>query len=91
MEMADLDLFVGGRNVPRDYGVSPSSYVFVNDGKGHFTDMAKSKNPDISSIGMVTCAEWADVVGDRKKELIIAGEYMSPRIFSRTMETILRR
>ncbi len=78
----DLDLFVGGRNVPRDYGVNPSSYVFVNDGKGHFTDMAKYKNPDISSIGMVTCAEWADVAGDKKKELIIAGEYMSPRIFS---------
>lgn len=78
----DLDLFVGGRNVPQNYGINPSSYVFVNDGKGHFTDMAKTKNPDISSIGMVTCAEWADVVGDKKKELIIAGEWMTPRIFS---------
>ena len=78
----DLDLFVGGRSVPQNYGVSPSSYVFVNDGKGHFTDMAKTKNPDISSIGMVTSAAWADVTGDKKKELIIAGEWMTPRIFS---------
>ncbi len=46
----DLDLFVGGRSVPRNYGVSPSSYIFVNDGKGHFTDIAKTKNPDIASI-----------------------------------------
>ncbi len=78
----DLDLFVGGRDVPQNYGLAPESYVFVNDGKGHFTDMAKTKNPDISSIGMVTCAEWADVVGDKRKELIIAGEWMSPKIFS---------
>jgi enediyne biosynthesis protein E4 len=78
----DQDLFVGGLSVPQSYGISPTSYVFVNDGKGHFTDMAKTKNPDISSIGMVTSAEWADVTGDKKKELIIAGEWMTPRIFS---------
>jgi hypothetical protein len=78
----DIDLFVGGRSVPQNYGLPPSSYIFVNDGKGHFKDMAKTKNPDISSIGMVTCAAWADVTGDKKKELIIAGEWMAPRIFS---------
>lgn len=76
-----VDLFVGGRSEPRDYGVTPTSYLFVNDGKGHFTDIAKTKNPDIASIGMVTSAAWADVLGDKKKELIIAGEYMTPRIF----------
>jgi enediyne biosynthesis protein E4 len=77
-----LDLFVGGRNFPREYGVSPSSYLFVNDGKGHFLDIAKTKNPDIANIGMVTGALWADVAGDSQKELIIVGEWMSPRIFS---------
>jgi enediyne biosynthesis protein E4 len=76
------DLFVGGRNLPRNYGAAPTSYIFVNDGKGHFTDIAKTKNPDIASIGMVTCAAWADIAGDKKKELIIAGEWMSPRVFS---------
>ncbi|MDE3211784.1 MAG: VCBS repeat-containing protein [Bacteroidota bacterium] len=76
------DLFVGGRDVPQEYGVTPTSYLFVNDGHGHFTDMAKTKNPDIASIGMVTSAAWADVVGDKRKELIIAGEYMPPQIFS---------
>ena len=78
----DLDLFVGGRSVPGNYGISPLSYICVNDGKGHFTDMTKSKNPDISEIGMVTGAVWADVSGDKDKELIITGEWMSPRIFS---------
>lgn len=78
----NLDLFVGGRNTPRNYGVSPTSYLFVNDGHGHFTDIAATKNKDIANIGMVTSAVWADVVGDSKKELVIAGEWMSPRIFS---------
>ena len=44
--------------------------------------MAKTKNPDIANIGMVTGAVWANVVGDTTKELIITGEWMSPRIFS---------
>ena len=76
------DLFVGGRNFPREYGVAPSSYLYVNDGKGHFSDIAKMKNPDIAHIGMVTGAVWTDVAGDSTKELIITGEWMSTRIFS---------
>ncbi|MEJ7737828.1 MAG: FG-GAP-like repeat-containing protein [Chitinophagaceae bacterium] len=80
----DLDLFVGGRSVPRNYGLSPRSYLFVNNGKGRFTDMAKTKNPDIANIGMVTGAVWSDVAGDKNEELIIVGEWMSPRLFSFT-------
>src|SRR6185312_6661861 len=51
-------------------------------GHGHFKDIAKTKNPDIANIGMVTGAVWANVVGDTAKELIITGEWMAPRIFS---------
>lgn len=76
------DLFVGGRSSPREYGVSPSSFLYLNDGKGHFKDIAKTKNPEIANIGMVTGAVWADVAGDTAKELIITGEWMAPRIFS---------
>ncbi len=77
-----LDLFVGGRSIPKEYGVSPSSFLYVNDGNGHFTDMAKAKNPDIANIGMVTGAVWANVTGDTSKELIITGEWMPTHIFS---------
>jgi hypothetical protein len=78
------DLFVGGRSMPRQYGSTPPSYLFVNDHAGHFTDIAATKNPDIASIGMVTGACWADLLGDTAKELVICGEWMTPRIFSWT-------
>lgn len=76
------DLFVGGRSVPREYGSTPSSFIFINDGHGHFTDIAPAKSPDIAGIGMVTSAAYADVVGDGVKDLVIVGEWMSPHVFS---------
>jgi hypothetical protein len=76
------DVFIGGRCYPQVYGVTPPSYLFINNGQGQFTDVAATNNPDIAKIGMVTNAVWADVTGDNKKDLIITGEWMSPRIFS---------
>ncbi|QEC70246.1 CRTAC1 family protein [Panacibacter ginsenosidivorans] len=80
----DVDLFVGSRSIPQNYGPSPYSFIYINDGKGMFTDIAKTKNPDIANIGLVTGAIWADVTGDKKEDLIIVGEWMNPRIFSFT-------
>jgi hypothetical protein len=78
----DLDLFVGGRSLSYNYGADPQSYIYENDGKGHFKDVTQDLNPAITSIGMVTGAAWADVNGDKKNELVIVGEWMTPRIFS---------
>ncbi|NII24226.1 VCBS repeat-containing protein [Pseudoflavitalea sp. X16] len=78
----DLDLFVGSRSIPGNYGVSPASYLLLNDGRGKFNDIAKTKNPDIAQVGLVTGAVFADLTGDRHPELIIAGEWMAPGIFS---------
>jgi hypothetical protein len=75
----DQDLFVGGRSVPYAYGQTPQSYLYQNDGRGHFTDVAP---PAIGAAGMVTGAVWADVAGDKRAELIVTGEWMSTRIFS---------
>jgi hypothetical protein len=77
----DLDLFVGGRSVPHDYGMTPQSYIFMNDGNGHFSDIAKNST-GVSNAGMITGAVWADVTGNASKELIVTGEWMAPRIFS---------
>jgi len=79
-EDGDIDLFIGSRSVPYAYGITPQSYLFQNDGNGHFTDVGLGT--DLSKAGMITGAAWADVTGDGKKELILTGEWMSTRIFS---------
>ncbi|HEU4861110.1 MAG TPA: FG-GAP-like repeat-containing protein, partial [Chitinophagaceae bacterium] len=78
----DLDLFVGGRSLSYNYGVDPDSYIYENDGKGHFKDVTKQLNSGLGTIGMVTSAIWTDITGDKKNELVIVGEWMTPRIFS---------
>ncbi|MCX6206660.1 MAG: VCBS repeat-containing protein [Bacteroidetes bacterium] len=77
----DLDLFVGSRNYPYRYGTNPPSYIFLNDGKGHFVDATSKIAPTFSNLGMITDAVWADVTGDGKEELIIVGDWMEPKIF----------
>lgn len=78
----DQDLFVGGRSVPFQYGLTPLSHVYLNDGKGQFTEMNKDALGGLAEAGMVTDAVWANVDGDAKKELVVVGEWMQPRIFS---------
>ena len=75
------DLFVGGRSVPREYGTNPASFIYLNDGHGHFTDIAPTRNPDIAHLGMITSACWTDILGNNKKQLIITGDWMYPHVF----------
>ena len=78
----DLDLFVGGRSLSYNYGVNPQSYIYENDGRGHFKNVTSQLNSSLGNIGMVTSATWTDITGDKKNELVIVGEWMTPRIFS---------
>ncbi|HEX7904425.1 MAG TPA: VCBS repeat-containing protein, partial [Chitinophagaceae bacterium] len=80
-EDGDEDLYVGSRSVPYNYGVTPQSYVYNNDGQGHFTDVTQKLNAQLGSSGMITGAGWADITGDGKKELILCGEWMTPVIY----------
>jgi hypothetical protein len=77
----DLDLFVGTRNVPMNYGLDPENYIYLNDGKGHFRDIAP-KTPAFKTLGMVTGASWVDIDGDKKEELVVVGDWMAPKVFS---------
>ncbi len=77
----DPDLFAGSRSMPQIYGVTPQSYILMNDGKGKFTDIGPSHNQDLAFAGMITGALWTDMTGDGKNELVIVGEWMAPRMF----------
>ncbi len=78
----DLDLFVGIRSIPGDYGVSPGSYIYLNNGKGRFLDVTKTVVPELKMAGMITDAIWADVLPQKGKELILVGEWMAPKILA---------
>ncbi|MDN3581630.1 VCBS repeat-containing protein [Mucilaginibacter flavus] len=70
------DLFVGGRVIPGRYPETPQSYLLLNDGKGHFSDETQKYNANLPHIGMVTDAAWVDMNGDKKPDLVLAGEWM---------------
>ncbi len=69
----DMDVFVGGRIVPNFYPYAPNSFVLTNE-KGVL--VPKQLNKSFEKIGMVTDAEWADLNGDKKADLILVGEWM---------------
>ncbi|MDQ2658660.1 MAG: FG-GAP-like repeat-containing protein, partial [Bacteroidota bacterium] len=77
----DLDLFRGGQVVAHVYPKDPASYLLINEG-GKFVDHTANKAPLLSRAGMVNSAVAADLDGDGKAELIVAGEWMPIRIFS---------
>ncbi len=69
------DIFIGTRNVPGSYGLVPASFLLLNNGNGTFTNVTTS-SPDLAKLGMVTDAQWADIDGDGKNELIVVGDWM---------------
>ncbi|MCB0638911.1 MAG: VCBS repeat-containing protein, partial [Lewinella sp.] len=76
----DLDLFVGERIKIGRYGQQCSGYILENDGQGNFQDVTTSYYPGLRDLGMITTARWADLNGDQRPDLVIAGEFMEARI-----------
>ncbi len=81
-EDGDMDVFVGARNTPLKYGVTPASAIYVNDGKGMYTDQTATIAPAFANLGMVTSASWGSVLGKTGNQLLVAGDYMYPIVFS---------
>ena len=68
----DLDLFIGGRAVPGNYGLVPQSFLFTRDA-GNWVNNTPA---DIAKVGMVTDAVWSDLNGDKRPDLIMVGDWM---------------
>jgi len=77
----DVDLFVGSRSIPVNYGLPPDSYLLLNDGQGNFTDATQKVASELKNVGMVTDATWSDIDGDNDPDLMIVGEWMPIKIF----------
>lgn len=76
----DIDLFVGSRSIPINYGLPPQSFIYENTGDGRFKDATLYFAPYLKNMGMITDAKLANVLGDEENELIVVGEWMSPVI-----------
>jgi hypothetical protein len=71
----DLDLFVGGRQIPGKYGFPASSQLLQNNG-GKFVDVTENACAEWIEAGMVTDASWMDFDRDGDFDLIVVGEWM---------------
>jgi hypothetical protein len=76
-----IELFVGIRLKPFLYGVPVNGYILENDGKGNFTNVTPQIAPELQNVGMIKDMLWADVDGDKDKDMIIAGDWMPVKVF----------
>lgn len=71
----DLDVLIGGHTITAEFGAPADSYLLENDG-GNFKI---NKDFEKFSRGMITDAIWSDFDGDGTTDLILVGEWMSPK------------
>jgi hypothetical protein len=69
----DLDLFVGGRQIPGAYPEAAKSSLLVNEG-GKFSDAG------LEVMGLITSALWSDVNGDGWVDLLLTEEWGPIRV-----------
>lgn len=70
-----VDLFIGGRAIPWEYGTIPRSYLLKNDGKGKFTDVTDQFSKELSQAGFVKHGIWIDLDSDGDNDLILSLEW----------------
>ena len=70
-----VDLFIGARAVPFEYGQVPQSYLLLNDKKGNFINVTDQYAPGLSKVGFVTQALWYDIDKDGDKDLLLTQEW----------------
>lgn len=78
------DLFIGGRLVPFVYGAPANSSLWINDGKGNFSDQTTALAPNLKEIGMITDGKVVDYDGDGKQDLVLVGEWTAPIFLKNT-------
>ncbi len=76
----DQDLFIGNLASPAKYGMPTTSYLYINDGKAHFTKAGDNVIP-LYLLGMVTAASFTDIDNDGWKDLVVSGEWMPVKVF----------
>lgn len=70
-----VDLFIGARAVPWEYGLKPQSYLMLNDGTGKFSDATEAYSRELAKVGFVKNGHWVDQDRDGDQDLVLALEW----------------
>ena len=77
----DLDLFVGARQIPGNYGKATGGFLLKNDGSGHFNGVTTEICPEMKALGMICDAQWVDIDDDKDEDLVVVGDWIPLSIF----------
>ena len=69
-----VDLFVGGRQIPGRYPLTPESRLLRNEGE-RFAEVTDANAPGLRRGGMITSALWSDADGDGWVDLLLTYEW----------------
>ncbi|WP_173021406.1 VCBS repeat-containing protein [Lewinella sp. W8] len=68
----DMDLFLGARAIPGNYGLTPQSFLFVRE-NGQWVNQTPE---ELATVGMVTGGAWTDLNNDQRPDLVLVGDWM---------------
>lgn len=71
----DKDVFVAANIVAGAYGLNPSHFLLINNGRGFFQNQTFARVPGFQNLGMINAAEAFDFDGDGDQDLLLAGEW----------------
>ncbi len=74
------DIFLGSLAVPWNYGLTPESHLMLNR-EGKSFEKITGQFPDLSRVGMVKDAKWADIDGNGEKDLVVAALWQPIKVF----------
>lgn len=86
----DLDLFIGGRLIPRAYPETADSYLLRND-NGRFVDVTETVAQVLRKTGLVTGALFSDANDDGWIDLLVTHEWGPVKVFLNRNGTFIDR
>lgn len=81
-----IDLFVGGKSIPDQFGLSPNSFLLKNESTSKQVVFKDVTPKNLRNTGMITSAALHDLDGDGNKELVLAGEFMKVQVWKLGIE-----
>lgn len=76
-----VDVFIGARAQPWNYGLTPTSFLFQNKGNGIFEEVAQKIGGGLHLAGLVKNGVWADLDADGDEDLLLAIEWEPITVF----------